>query len=153
LPKLLQAWGVQFENTKVVADMNFRMEVGGGQGGSQQRPTWLSITSEGLDTNDVVTSQIDNVWFFSGGAFSGTPADGLKQSTLLHTTTDSALVDGMLANIAPDAAMKDYKSSGKEHALAIRLTGKFTPNRTSRKTRLNSSRATTTSSPSAAARP
>jgi len=125
LPKLLQAWGVQFENSKVVADMNFRMEVGGGQGASAQRPTWLSITSEGLDTNDVVTSQIDNVWYFSGGAFSGTPADGLKQTTLLRTTTDSALVDGMLANIAPDAAMKDYKSSGKEHALAIRLSGKF----------------------------
>lgn len=125
LPKLLQAWGVKFENTKVVADMNFRMEVGGGQGAASQRPTWLSITSEGLDTNDVVTSQIDNVWYFSGGAFSGTPADGLKQTTLLRTTTDSALVDGMLANIAPDAAMKDYKPSGKELALAIRLTGKF----------------------------
>lgn len=125
LPKLLQAWGVQFENTKVVADMNFRMEVGGGQGAAAQRPTWLSITAEGLDTNDVVTSQIDNVWYFAGGAFSGTPADGLKQTTLLRTTTDSALVDGMLANIAPDAAMKDYKPSGKEQALAIRLTGKF----------------------------
>lgn len=125
LPKLLQAWGIQFENTKVVADTRFQMQVGGGQGASSQRPTWLSITSEGLDTNDVVTSQIDNVWYFSGGAFSGTPAEGLKQTTLLRTTTDSALVDGMLANIAPDAAMKDFKPSGKEHALAIRLTGKF----------------------------
>ena len=125
LPKLLQAWGVQFENTKVVADMNFRMEVGGGQGAASQRPTWLSITSEGLDTNDVVTSQIDNIWYFSGGAFSGTPADGLKQTVLLKTTTDSALVDGMLANIAPDSALKDYKPSGKQQALAIRLSGKF----------------------------
>lgn len=125
LPKLLQAWGVQFENSKVIADMNYRMEVGGGQGGSSQRPTWLSITSEGLDTNDVVTSQIDNVWYFSGGAFSGTPVDGLKQTVLLKSTTDSALVDGMLAGLAPEAALKDYKPSGKEHALAIRLTGKF----------------------------
>jgi ABC-type uncharacterized transport system involved in gliding motility auxiliary subunit len=99
--------------------------VGGGQGGAQHRPTWLSITTEGLDTNDVVTSQIDNVWYFAGGAFSGTPADGLKQTTLVRTTTDSALVDGMLANIAPHAAKKDNKASGKEHALAIRLSGKF----------------------------
>jgi ABC-type uncharacterized transport system involved in gliding motility auxiliary subunit len=125
LDKLLKAWGITFENSKVVADMNFKMEVGGGDGASSQRPTWLSITTEGLDTNDVITSQIDNIWYFSGGAFSGTPADGLKETVLLKSTTDSGLVEGFLANLAPESAMKDFKSSGKEQILALRLTGKF----------------------------
>ena len=125
LAKLLKAWGITFENTKVVADMNFKMEVGGGNGAPTQRPTWLSITSEGLDTNDVVTSQIDNIWYFSGGAFSGTPADGLKETVLLRSTADSGLVEGFLANLAPESAMKDFKSGGKDLTLALRLTGKF----------------------------
>ncbi len=125
LDKLLKAWGMSFENTKVVADMNFRMELGGGDAPGTQRPTWLSITAEGIDTNDVVTSQIDNLWYFAGGAFSGTPAAGLKETVLLRSTTDSQLVDGMMANLSPESALKDFKSSGTEYALAIRLMGKF----------------------------
>ena len=125
LDKLLKAWGVSFENSKVVADMNFKMELGGGNAAGQQRPTWLSITPEGIDTNDVVTSQIDNIWYFAGGTFSGTPAAGLKKTVLLKTTTDSSLVDGMMANLSPESALKDFKSSGTEFALAIRLVGKF----------------------------
>jgi ABC-type uncharacterized transport system involved in gliding motility auxiliary subunit len=73
----------------------------------------------------VVTSQIDNVWYFAGGAFSGTPAAGLQQTVLLHSTPDSALVEGFLANLSPESVMKEFKPSGKEQALAVRLTGKF----------------------------
>lgn len=124
LDKLLKAWGIQFENTKVLADMSYRMEVGG-DGPGAQRPTWLSLTSDAIDTNDVVTSQIDNLWYFSGGTFSGTPTDGLKQTVLLKSSPDSALVDGMMAGLSPESAMKDFKPSGKEFALALRLTGKF----------------------------
>jgi ABC-type uncharacterized transport system involved in gliding motility auxiliary subunit len=125
LPKLLQAWGVNFENSKVVADRNFQMVLGGGDAANAQRPTWLSLTPEGLDKDDVITSQIDNIWYFSGGAFSGTPADGLKQTVLLKSTKDSGLVEGFLANLSPESAMKDFKPSGKEQTLALRLTGKF----------------------------
>lgn len=123
LDKLLKAWGITFENNKVVADRNFQMVLGDGT--DAQRPTWLSLTPEGLDKDDVITSQIDNIWYFAGGAFSGTPADGLKETVLLKSTKDSGLVEGFLANLAPESAMKDFKSSGKEQALALRLTGKF----------------------------
>lgn len=125
LSKLLKAWGITFEDTKTVADMNFKMRVNNGNGGTAERPTWLSITPEGLNTNDVVTSQIDNIWYFSGGDFTGTPADGLKETVLLQSTPDSGLVEGFLANMAPESAMKDFKSGGKDLTLALRLTGKF----------------------------
>jgi ABC-type uncharacterized transport system involved in gliding motility auxiliary subunit len=125
LEKLLKAWGVQFDNSKVVADMTYKMDVGGGGGQSSERPTWLALTPEGIHTNDIITSQIDNVWYFSGGSFSGTPVAGLKETVLLKSTTDSQLVDGFMANLAGESVMKDFKSSGKEFALAIRLTGKF----------------------------
>lgn len=125
LDKLLKAWGVSFESTKVVADMNFQMEVGGRDGQPSRRPAWLSITAEGIDTNDIVTSQIDNVWYFAGGAFSGTPVAGLKETVLLRSTADSQFVDGMMANLSPESALKDFKASGTQYALAIRLSGKF----------------------------
>jgi ABC-type uncharacterized transport system involved in gliding motility auxiliary subunit len=85
----------------------------------------LSLTPEGLNSEDIITSQIDNVWYFSGGAIAGTPAEGLKQTVLLKSTTESGLVEGFLANLSPESAMKEFKSGGKEQALAVRLTGKF----------------------------
>lgn len=125
LDKLLKAWGVSFENSKVVADMNYRLEIDGGGGRPQQRPTWLQLTPDAMDTNDVVTSQLDNVMYFAGGAFSGTPATGLTKTVLLKSTTDSQLVEGMMANLSPESTMKEFKPSDTEQALAIRLTGKF----------------------------
>lgn len=123
--KLLKAWGVAFESSKVVADLNYKMVLGETANNNAHRPTWLSIDANGLNTDDAVTSQIDNIWYFAGGAFSGSPADGLKQTVLVRSSTESSLVDGFLANLAPESAMKDFKPGGKEQVLALRLTGKF----------------------------
>ncbi len=41
---------------------------------------------------------------------------------LLHSSKDSQLVDAMLANLSGDSIMKDFKPSGVNYNLAIRLT-------------------------------
>ena len=125
LEKLLKAWGLTLESGKVVADLKFMMQVGGRGGQPQKAPGILSITSEGINTNDVVTSMIDNVWLPYAGAFTGTPTDGLKETVLFKSTTDSQLVDGFMATLGGDNIVRDFKSSGTAQALAIRLTGKF----------------------------
>ena len=125
LDKLLKAWGLSFETAKVVADLNFKMQIGGRNGQPQEAPAVLSVTSEGINKDDVVTSQIDNVWLPYAGAFSGTPVAGLKETVLLKSTTDSQLVDGFMANLSGQNVLKDFKASGTSYNLAVRLTGKF----------------------------
>jgi ABC-type uncharacterized transport system involved in gliding motility, auxiliary component len=125
LDKLLKAWGLQFDTSKVVADRSFQMEVGAEGDQSQKRPSWLMLTSEGINSNDIATSELDSIWYFSGGAFTGSPAAGLKETVLLKSTKDSELVDGMTANFGAENILKDFKPSGVEYALAVRLTGKF----------------------------
>lgn len=125
LDKLLKAWGVQFDNDKVVADRTFTMNLGDSSDSSQQRPAWLALTTEGINYNDIATAELDNVWYFTGGAFTGKPVAGLNETVLLHSSTDSQLVDGMLANLSAENILKSFKPSGVEYALAIRLTGKF----------------------------
>lgn len=125
LEKLLKAWGLTLDTTKVVADMNLLMELGGRGGTPVRQPTWISLTPTEMDKDDVTTSQIDNLWVPMAGAFSGTPASGLTQTILLHSTTDSQLVEGFMANMAPEQVIKDFKPSGKEQTLALRLAGKF----------------------------
>ena len=125
MDKLLKAWGISFDTGKVVADMNFKMQLGGRNGQPQDAPAFLSVTPEGINTDDIVTSQIDNIWLPFAGAFTGTPAAGLKETVLLKSTRESQLVDGFMANLGGENIIKDFKPSGIEYALAIRLAGKF----------------------------
>jgi ABC-type uncharacterized transport system involved in gliding motility auxiliary subunit len=125
LDKLLKAWGIAFDTTKVVADMNFKMQLGGRNGQPQEAPAVLSLTPQGINKDDIITSQIDNLWLPYAGAFTGTPVQGLKETVLLKSTPDSQLVDGFMAQMAGANIMKEFKRSGTEYALAIRLTGKF----------------------------
>jgi ABC-type uncharacterized transport system involved in gliding motility auxiliary subunit len=125
LDKLLKAWGLQFDATKVVADRNLKMEMGEEGDTAREKPVWLALTPEDINSNDVTTVDLDSIWMFSSGAFTGTAAPGLKETVLLKSTTDSQLVDGMMANYAGESILKDFKPSGVSYALAVRLTGKF----------------------------
>lgn len=124
LEKLLKAWGLSF-STKVVADVNLLMELGGRTGEPMRQPTWLSVTKKEMNNNDITTSEIDNIWLPMAGAFTGTPSAGLKETVLFHSTKDSELVDGMMASFGGDQILKDFKSADQEQTLAVRLTGKF----------------------------
>ena len=59
------------------------------------------------------------------GGFTGTPAEGLEQTVLLHSTEQSQLVDAFMARLSGEQVLKDFKPSDKEYALAMRLTGQF----------------------------
>jgi len=125
LDKLLKAWGLSFDISKVVADMNYKMQLAGRNGQPQDAPAVMAVTGAGLNNEDIVTSQIDNVWLPYAGAFTGTPAPGLKETVLLKSTKDSQLVDGFMAHLSGENVMKEFKPSGTEYALTVRLTGKF----------------------------
>jgi ABC-type uncharacterized transport system involved in gliding motility auxiliary subunit len=124
MDKLLKAWGLTFDTTKVVADRTFTTRFV--QNGRQQEaPAVLSLNPAGINKEDVVTSQIDNLLVPFAGVFSGAPAEGLKKTVLLYTTPQSALVEGFMAQMGSDAITKDFKPSGVTNAIAIRLAGKF----------------------------
>src|ERR1039457_883010 len=125
LDKLLKAWGLQFDTGKVVADMKYKMQLRGRNNEPQEAPAWLGLTSDAINKDDVATSQIDNIWLPLCGAFTGTPVAGLKETVLLHSSKDSQLVDAMLANLSGDNILQEFKPSGVNYSLAIRLTGKF----------------------------
>lgn len=124
LDKLTKAWGLEYDVSKVVADMVFTTKINRGNQ-AEDAPAVLSLTGEGVNTNDVVTSQMDNILLPFAGAFTGTPVDGLKQTVLLHSSTQSQLVEKFMAEFGGGNITKDFQPSGKEYALAIRLVGKF----------------------------
>ncbi len=125
LDKLLKAWGMQFDTSKVVADLNFKMQLQGPNGQPTEAPAFLALTPDGINRDDIVTSQIDNLWLPMCGAFTGEPAAGLKETVLLNSTKEAELVDSFMAGMGGDSILNGFKPTGVNYKLAIRLTGKF----------------------------
>jgi len=123
---LLSAWGYTFDTGKIAADRQFAREVSFQRGAPpQMQPGILFLDPNGINTDDVVTSQIDQLLIPFPGALSGTPAEGLEQTVLLHTSEESQMVDAFMARLSGEQILKEFKAEGKEMPLAIRLTGKF----------------------------
>ena len=120
LDKLLAAWGLSFESSKVVADLDF---VGRTREGRQ--PAVLALNERATNRDDIVSAQANNLIFAFAGAFSGTPAEGLKQTVLVKSSKNSQLVDPMSAQFGGERLIKDFTSSNTEQVLALRLTGRF----------------------------
>ncbi len=124
LPKLLKAWGVEFDTAKVAADARFSREIDFGRG-AQPAPSFLFLNKDAVSQSDVVFGQTDNILFPFAGVFTGKASDGLKQEVLLHTSKDSQLVDGITSQMNGRKVLDDFSPSGVEYALAVRLSGKF----------------------------
>jgi len=120
LPRLFQAWGVEMNPGKVIADVVFAS--GGGQ---RYTPTVLSLNRTAFNRDDVVTGNIETLLYAFGGAFEAKPAEGLAVTELVKSSTNSMLVDNASATASGDAATKGFLPTGKAYSLALRLSGKF----------------------------
>ena len=111
LPKLLKAWGLDFDISKVAADLTFSREINTGDGRQQFIPTFLFINQDGINPTDPVTAQSDNLLFPFAGVFTGKEADGLKKDVLIHTTAKSQLVDATMAHLGAQKLADEFKPS------------------------------------------
>jgi gliding motility-associatede transport system auxiliary component len=124
LDKLLPAWGLKFTDREVVGDPVFATQVQR-ESGSTSDPTVLSITADGLNKKDPLGAVTNDLLIPFAGAFTGTPAVGLKEEVLVTTSKQAGLVDIMTAQMGADAVRKELKAHNGQFALAVRLTGRF----------------------------
>src|SRR5215831_12835081 len=124
LSKLLPAWGIQFSETKAVADPLFATQIQR-EGNPQSDPTILSVTSDGINKEDALGAAIDDLLLPFAGAFTGKPAQGLKEDILVKSTLQAGLVNAALLEAGGDQVRKSLKSDNISYPIAIRLSGKF----------------------------
>jgi ABC-type uncharacterized transport system involved in gliding motility auxiliary subunit len=78
-----------------------------------------------MNHDDITTGYIGTALLAFTGAFTGTPAEGLKETVLMHTSPLVALVDSANAMARGEEAVRGFKPEGKEFPVALKLTGKF----------------------------
>ena len=120
LDKLFKAWGLTFDTTKVVADMEHVAQLREGP-----NPAVLALNETAINKDDVVTADADNLVMAFSGAFSGTPTDGLTKTVLIKSSKNAELVEAMMALFTGEQIAGNFHPSGMEYQLAIRLAGKF----------------------------
>jgi ABC-type uncharacterized transport system involved in gliding motility auxiliary subunit len=120
LGKLCTAWGLTFDTTKVVADMEHVAQLQQGP-----NPTVLALNETAINKDDVVTADADNLVMAFSGAFTGTPVSGLTETVLIKSSKRSQLVEAQMAPMLSSQIANNFNASGIEYPLAIRLNGKF----------------------------
>ncbi len=120
MEKLFKAWGLTFDTSRVVADMEHVAQLQQGP-----NPAVLALNETAMNKDDVVTADADNLIMAFSGAFAGMPPEGLTKTVLLKSSKRSQLVDPMMASMSGEQILNNFVSSGTEYALAVRLTGKF----------------------------
>lgn len=125
LPTLFEGWGVEYKSSQVMADADYQTDIEPPRG--RYLPTLLSLTQDSLNRENVVTSQLTDVYMPFAGAFKLKGAPGLKVEPLISASENNKLVGTFEAEPqALDQLRKEFVPSGdKDFYYAVRLTGTF----------------------------
>jgi ABC-type uncharacterized transport system involved in gliding motility auxiliary subunit len=122
LPKLFKSWGIGYNSASLVADMTYRLDLGGGR----SIPTFLSVGRDGINTSEPLTSELEKIQMFSAGAFDVSAREGITATRLVESSENSSFIDSSEAEKVQTQDMTTFQPDGKRKVLAVRLTGTFT---------------------------
>ena len=126
LEPLLTAWGVAYDPTKVVADLNLGLEVRTSRQGPPIRHIGiLGLRREDMDNKDVDTASLDSINVETAGFLAPRPGATTRFEPLLMSSTGAAPLPAVRFGPMTDpASLRDgFKPTGIRYAIAARITG------------------------------
>jgi len=128
LEKLLEAWGVDFDSSKVIGDSELAMQVGMQAGAAPVRHLGiLGLTEADFDKKDVVTAGLSNINVATTGSVSLRKGSNMRFEPLLQTSTSAAPIpkerfSSMMFD--PSSLLDGFNPTGQRYTIAARFTGK-----------------------------
>ena len=126
LPGLLEAWGIEFPNDKVLTDNELALRVSMGQG---QRPIahlgMLGAQRNFLTQSDSVTSRLETINMSSPGVIRQAAGASTRFEALIVSSSDSMLMDARLLEDVTDPSIlfDEFVSADISHTIAARISG------------------------------
>jgi ABC-type uncharacterized transport system involved in gliding motility auxiliary subunit len=126
--KLLKAWGVAFDTSKVAGDISRarRVQFGNGPRSSvTEYVLWLGLDKRNLDERDVLTGGVERLNFASAGFLEKTPNATTQFTPIIRTTGDAMVIPAEAVSMMPDAVglLRSYKRGGRPLVIAARVSG------------------------------
>jgi len=124
LGPLLAAWGVSMPHDKIVGDASLAQRVQM-EGAIKDYVFWMSVRSDFMASDDVVTGPIDALNFASAGVLEPIEGADTQFEPLVTTSTVSMLFDAARAvgEPNPNLLLRDLEPAGKSFTLAARISG------------------------------
>ena len=126
LPGLLDAWGLEFDNSKVLTDNELALRVMMGQG---QRAVphlgMLGVQGNFLTQGDIITNRLETINLSSAGAISQSNEGSLSFEPLITSSSDAMLMDRSFVESVtdPNVLFDEFESENKSFVIAARLSG------------------------------
>lgn len=122
---LLKAWGVAFDPSKVVGDIDRATPV---QFGPQRRRAryvaWMRFGKADLNEKEPMASGMQLLNILTAGALDKEPGATTEFVPILQTTPKAMAIDaGMFMSPDPQAVLNIYKEGGKRLTVAARVSG------------------------------
>jgi len=126
LGPLLTAWGVEFDDGLVIGDRAYALQVNAGPGQPPVRHLGiLSVTTDGMNTTDVASADLEVVNFSSAGWLAPLEGVGVNFEPLVESSNSAAPIEASRLRFLtdPQELEKDFLATGDRYALAVRITG------------------------------
>jgi ABC-type uncharacterized transport system involved in gliding motility auxiliary subunit len=126
LVPLLAAWGVDYDATKVIGDLERGLEV---RTSMQSPPVRhigiLGLGRDDMNQKDVISGSLDKINLATAGALAAHPGAKTTFEPLLFSSTSAAPIPAQRFNALTDpSTLRDgFKPMGVRYALAARITG------------------------------
>jgi ABC-type uncharacterized transport system involved in gliding motility auxiliary subunit len=125
LQRLLSAWGVQFDSENVLLDAMAGLDIRTQDGGVTRHFGFVGFTTDQLDREDVLTSNLEVINGASFGVFKQSEGTKTTWLPLVQSTQNSDLMDVGTYSMTqdPQVLAKAYQSDNQAYVLAARLSG------------------------------
>jgi len=126
LVPLLTAWGIDYDRTKVIGDLERGLEV---RTSMQSPPVRhigiLGLGRDDMNQKDVISGSLDKINMATAGALAAHPGAKTRFEPLLFSSTSAAPIPAQRFNGLTDpSTLRDgFKPTGVRYALAARITG------------------------------
>ncbi|WP_404631643.1 Gldg family protein [Dyella ginsengisoli] len=125
LPRLFKAWGVVYDDHKVVLDRSRALKIELGET-SFNHPAMLGLGGQELNRGDAVTASLQQIDLSSAGYFDLAPDATTRLVPLLQTSVDAHVVpvQRVIETASdPSLLLRDYTADNAHYVLAARLRG------------------------------
>lgn len=128
LGPLLDAWGVEYDSTKVAADLRYSKKVRYSRGARNavvDYPLWFDVPPDFFDREDVITGRLDVLAFGTPGHLEPREEAETSFVSLVTTGPDARLYDAARVGplLDPRELLREYRPQG-QYTLVARVTGK-----------------------------
>ena len=128
---LLRNWGIDFDATQAVGDLQIAAQVrtrspNGDRYIQVEYPVWINMPSQLLNQNDIVTGQVGNLTLASPGEIKKVEGAEIEFAPLIQTTQVATKFNtDMLGPFADvEELLRGYTPGGEQLTLAARITAK-----------------------------